>query len=238
MSTSVFAETRAKNLSLYDCTIEFDNMLIGGTPKGVKMIEGWLRSKLGITDPMELRRRVMQTLVEQGAEIEVPEGDVADDLYEASIRVADQAAHEKTTGFKKNGSGLYVEGRQVKAMLKEATNIAYAGKEKWGKGKGPKNFLAERVFVVPDEILLGRDEPDGTHMQIGHITGPQGPRSTLGYHEYVERASCEFQVEVLDDAIKDNQWALIWVVAERNGLGALRSQGFGTFVVTRWERVR
>ena len=36
---------------------------------------------------------------------------------------------------------------------------------------------------------------------IGHLVGPTGPRSTLGYHEYVERASLEFRIFVVRDSL-------------------------------------
>src|SRR6266540_4074767 len=125
--------------------------------------------------------------------------------------------------------GLYVEARQVKAMLKESTNVLFGG-ERWGSTrKGPRSFVAERVFVEPDKLWVGVDEPSGIELMIGHLWGPTGPRSTLGYHEYVERPVLEFTVLAVRDALTPEQWADIWVHAQENGFGALRSQGFGRF---------
>lgn len=239
---SIFAKEAAEMYARYAVRVEFRGKLVGGIPKDAGLIEGWLRKNMGLTDEQELRRTVVQTLAEEGIipESAIPEDDVqiTDDVYTHIKTLAEKVAGEQhTTGFKQNGHGLYLESRAVKAMLKENTNICF-GNERWGPTrKSAKGFLAERVFVYPDEILLGRTEPDGTERFIGHITDQSGRRSTLGYHEYAEKPVLEFEVEVLDDAIKTKDWPRIWISAERNGLGALRSQGFGMFSVTKWDRI-
>jgi hypothetical protein len=141
----------------------------------------------------------------------------------------------RTTGFKVSEDGLYVESRQIKAMLKESTNVVFAG-ERWGPTrKAAKAFLAERVFVEPDQLLLGFREPSGVETVVGHLTGPTGPRSTLGSYEYVERPLIHFRVRVLHDCVTPDQWREIWCHAQENGFGTLRSQGYGRFDVVRWE---
>jgi hypothetical protein len=72
---------------------------------------------------------------------------------------------------------------------------------------------------------------------VGHITGPNGPQSTLGYHEYVAQPAIEFGVLVVRDAMSVAQWADIWTLAQHIGLGAVRSQGYGRFRLTDWQRV-
>ncbi len=120
-------------------------------------------------------------------------------------------------------------------MLKESTNILFAG-ERWGvTRKGPRSFVAERVFVEPDKLWLGRQEPSGVELMVGHLSGPTVPRSTLGYHEYVEQPALEFTILAVREALTREQWADIWVLAQENGFGALRSQGFGRFYLDRWE---
>jgi len=152
--------------------------------------------------------------------------------------VAPAVAEEKqTNGFKLDESGLYLEARIIKSAIKENVNIRFAS-QRWGPTKkGPKSFAAERVFIDPARIYLDRAEPDGLELFLGHVSGPRGPQSTLTYYEYVEGPRISFEVSVEDDCIKPEWWAEIWQSMQRNGLGALRSQGHGQFDIVRWERV-
>jgi hypothetical protein len=92
------------------------------------------------------------------------------------------------------------------------------------------------VFVQPDRVWLGVDAPAGLELVVGHLSGPSGPVSTLAYHEYVLRPSISFSVWVVRDLISASQWADVWVLAQQIGLGAVRSQGHGSFQLTRWQR--
>ena len=38
-----------------------------------------------------------------------------------------------------------------------------------------------------------------------------------------------------DYEFAEDEWAAIWQTAQNEGLGAGRSQGYGTFIVTRWD---
>lgn len=228
--TSIFA---GNNLfTQYRVTAHFRNKIMGGIPKDPKTIEGWIRSKAGVTDEEEVRYMTRRTLLELG--IDVPETATIAEMMQAAEAIA---ATKSTNGFKFDATGLYVEGRQIKAMLKEATNVLYTG-ERWGPTrKGPKSYLAERVYVLEDAVPLGRTEPDGVDMVIGHVTGPQGPKSTLTYHEFCQGAQVEFTVMSLQDCISADQWQTILILAQELGLGALRSQGHGRFDVVDMVRV-
>lgn len=217
----------------YRARIVFRDKIMGGTPKNPKLIEGWLRSKAGVTKVEENRMMMLRTLLELGA-------DVTPDMSFEELEVASEglAASKQTNGFKQDENGLYLESRTIKAMLKECCNILYAG-DRWGKTKkGPRSFLAERVFVNPDKVRLGVMEPDGVDLFIGHTSGPKGPQSNLTYYEYVQRAEIEFEVMVLQDAIEHEHWPELWLAAQENGLGALRSQGFGRFDIEAWDVVK
>jgi hypothetical protein len=212
---------------------------MGGVPKEPKLIEGWLRSKAGIEDAEEIRRALLRTLEELGAEV-APEMS-----YEELERASEKLAGVKqTTGFKRTGQGLYIEARQIKAAIKEACNIVFewqgsqkAQRDAYGVGKSARSFLAERVFVEPDQLLLGRQEPDGIELFVGHVSGAGGPRSTLGYHEYVSQAEISFEVLVTKDAIPHDWWPQLWTQMEQNAIGALRSQGFGKFDIVEWQQL-
>lgn len=241
-------DNQADMFTTYAATIRFRDRLMGGTPKNPKIIEGWLRSKAGIEQEEEIRRATLRTLLELGA-------DVTPDMSFEELEKASEAlaASRQTNGFKIGEQGLYLESRTVKAMLKESVNILYPhGSGKWGSrrttgrdgaekevgGKGAKSFIAERVFVSPDKLWLGRTDPDGVEMFIGHVMGPKGPQSTLTYHEYVGGAVVDLSIMVLRDEVRAEYWPEIWVHAQENGLGALRSQGFGRFDIERWEPVK
>ncbi len=209
---------------------------MGGVPKDPKIIEGWIKKSIGTDQGRDFALMVRRTLSELGHDVSIAEED-------AEKALADIAGEKQTNGFKRDTGGLFLESRQVKAMLKESVNILFAG-QRWGvTKKGPRSFFAERVFVNPDRIYFDGGsvtighlrEPSGIELFIGHVSGPKGPQSNLTYIEFVERPRIEFEVIVLHDEIKPADWPEIWNHAEENGLGALRSQGFGRFDVERFE---
>lgn len=232
----------------YHARLRFRDRVVGGTPSSPKLIEGWLRAKMGISREEEVRNLTQQTLRELGLEDAVFG---ADGVNFATIEAASEAiaANANTTMFKRDSAGLYIEQRHVKAMLKECIAILYPGSKgtgveangpvhihKWGQtGKSPRSALAEWVFVDPDHIHLGTDRPDGIDLSIGHISGAGGTRSTLSYYEYVEQPEVTFTVKVLQDRVPPGRWPEIWLYAQESGLGAKRSQGFGRFDVLAWD---
>jgi hypothetical protein len=225
-------DTQSSLFTRYTARIVFRDKLLGGIPKDPKLIEGWLRSRAGLTDGDEVRHTMLRTLVELGVDVDASMS--FEQLERASEAVA---ARKQTTGFKVGERGLYLESRQVKAMLKESTNVVFGGERFGPTRKTGKPFVAERVFIEPDRLWLGVQEPAGVEMTIGHVFGATGPRSIVGYHEYVERASLDFRVLTMRDCLAAEQWADLWVHAQENGLGALRSQGFGRFYIEQWQRI-
>jgi hypothetical protein len=219
---------------LYGASIEWVGKVMGGVPMDARIIEGWLRTKMGISDREELRQAMLRTAYEVG--LDVSENMSYEQLVELTSKVA---SARQTQGFKvaHDDGQLYLESRQVKAMLRESTNILFAG-DRWGKTKkGPRAYLAERVFVFPSILKLGVTEPDGVDLSIGHLTGPGGPRATIGYTQFVMAPKIDCQVMVLEDAIDPDHWARIWGAGQFEGLGARRSAGHGVFEVTRWDRL-
>lgn len=235
---SVFTKQREKQYDVISIEARFTDRLVGGTPADPAMIEAWLRTKMGLTDEIEIGELTRKAMAEMG--LDDPDATTYDDAVNISTEIA---ALKHTQGFKRTPTGLpYVESRIVKAAIKENVNILFA-KEAWGRTKkGPKSYTAERVFVKPDIIVVG--EPADVHRDkfVGHITGPKGPQSTLGYYEYVENTWIEFEVWQLRDqhssangepSLKPEQWEKVFTHMELNGLGAIRSQGFGQFEVMR-----
>lgn len=231
---SVFAAVAAKDYTSYRVSLAFHSWIMGGVPQKIGIIEGWLRKGIGIDSDEELRQQALETLRQL-----FPDKVVPGMTYEEAVKVTEELAESHVNTFKRSNAGfLYVEGRQVKAMLKEALNIRYP-KDRIGHGKGAKKFAEERFFIPAESISLGVKEPSGRHLFVGHVTDQRGERSTLTYYDYVERPTISFNLIVQSTAVDvlEPMWPLIWVTAENNGLGALRSQGFGTFSVTEWTKV-
>ena len=202
-------------------TLHIDR-ICGGIPTDPKVAEGWLRTKLGTSDDALIQQQVAEVMAERGV-------------------TADEAVKEVNTnrhlnGFKRNSAGLYIEGRQLKAALKEAASVAAAaGKlplRSWGKtNKGLLGFVAEHVCVVEDVLPLGVTEPSGVAQRFVHTFRGTG----IQYEEYVDNAKVDFTI-LSDHDFTDEQWAMIWLTGEQQGIGATRSQGYGRYTVTSWER--
>jgi hypothetical protein len=196
--------------------------IAGGTPTDPKVAEGWLRTKLGVDRDDLIREMVAEVMVERG---------VTADEATAIVNT-----NKHLNGFKRDENGLYIEGRQLKAALKEAASIAVAagalGSRGWGKtNKGLLSYLAEHVFVVEDRLHMGVTEASGIAQRFVHTFRGNG----IQYEEYVTDAKISFTVKA-DHDFKPAEWAAIWLRGEQNGIGASRSQGYGRYEVVRWDR--
>lgn len=241
MAQSVFAQEGL--FQTWHATLAFRSRVYGGVPKDPEILAAWLRTKMGIEDAEELRQRAVQIARERG--LELPEGAT----YEEAVQLAQGLGEMKGNGFRANGQGLYLSGYQVKAALKESANIVFygerlgaytrrnrqTGQDQATGGKIAKSFVAERVWVDPDDIHLNKQLPDGTDLVIGHVMTPQGERSILTYYDYVEQPQITFTVRALAGSLTEQQWAHIWLHAQENGIGSVRSLGHGRFDVVGWE---
>lgn len=194
--------------------------IAGGTPTDPKVAEGWLKTKLAAPDDL-IRDAVAEVMAERGV------------TAEEAAAIVDTNKHLK--GFKRDQKGLYIEGRQLKACLKEAGNVAINEKklpERWGgTNKGWLNWAPEHFFIVEHRLHLGVTEPTGVEQRFVHTFRGNG----IDYLEYVENAKVDFTL-ITDHEFKVKEWAVLWLTAEQQGLGAARSQGFGRFEVTRWDK--
>lgn len=224
---SVVKDYGPSRLARYRVTVRFTGKLLAGTPKDPEIISAWLRKGLPDAGDREIEQKMLETLADLGVDVDSVLEDGAPNW--AKVREASEMleTEKKTNGFKRNGDGLYYEGRCLKAALKECASVVYNGR-KWGPTrKGTKNFVAERIFVEEDAIPLGRFAPDGVELIIGHVGGPQGERSTLTRYEYVEGVTITFHMLVLDDCFSVDDWHAVYDEMEWNGLGAARSQQHG-----------
>lgn len=233
--------------------------LVGGIPSDPDVAKSWLKAKLGdqATEEM-IQEEVAAVLKARG----VPDlATATEEDKQSATEEVNRLRH--LTGFKRDfdtdlakvlqekavGDGmpedmarrtvgeLYIEGRQVKAMIREAANIAVGAGNLAAKGwgntrKGLLAFVAEHIFVPCDKIYLAVAESTRVNQSFVHTWRGSG----IKREEVVDDAVIEFDV-ISDWPFTDDDWAAIWVTGEKNGLGASRSQGFGTFAVTKWKRM-
>lgn len=244
----------------YRVGITFVDKVFGGVPQKPELIEGWLRTRIEGNDP-EIKRMLRATLEELGYDLEnLPADAKASD--EAMLAAVKRLAAERNGNtFRRDALGIYLADYQVKAMLREAINILYAGENVtvtdpktgeqktkrvgWGPtSKGAKAYMEERVFVYPKAIRLTRGGdnlkmPDGVHLQIGQVSGPQGKRSTLTYYDYCEQVSCEIVLRQLVRAkeLTPQRWKETLMLAQELGLGSIRSMQHGMFKITKFAQV-
>lgn len=237
---SIFAD-RTENYTQYRVEVKVVDRIMGGTPQKADLIAGWLKKNLGVTDQEEVIAAVRSVLSDLGQD--VPEDATLEQLT-AAAEIVGAERHGNT--FRRDDTGLFLEGRVVKSMLKESTNICFATRkssERWGPtGKGPKDALAEWVFVSDLRLHLMRDgeairEPDGTFTMHGVVGGPQGKRSTLTQYAYCVQPTITFTVKSFMDRVTEDQWVTILQHSELIGLGAIRSQSFGQFAVQAFDKL-
>lgn len=233
----IFGGVVGDQFATYRVSLQIIDKIIGGIPSSGSVIRGWLKSRLELGD-RELDELVKQTLDERFPDRQPSTDELAEALMESE-------AAPSINGFKRMPSGeLAIEGRCVKAMIKEAANSAYPGsdwpsKSKVAKGfrKGLMSALVERVIVEEIYVGLGVGEPTGVEERVKHVMTAQGPRSSITRVEYVERPLITFTLRVRDDFLSPAEWGRIWQAAEAIGLGADRGRGDGRFELVGWERV-
>lgn len=229
MTQSVFADIKDRSFPYkYHGTIAVGT-LVGGIPSDPNVARSWLETKLkGTSTEEQIQKMVSEVMLERKM-------------------TADQAldvvnSMKNLNGFKRDADGLYYEARQLKAALKEAVSVAVgAGKlrqQGWGTTrKWISGYFPEHVFIEEERLhLYNQDgvsfkEPTDILQQFVHTRFG----SSIQYQEYVTDARFDFTI-VADHFFTDTEWAMIWTTGEMNGLGASRSQGYGTYKVVQWEK--
>lgn len=221
MTESIFAAARTRSYPYHYVAELHVPIIVGGVPSDPKVAEGWIRAKVTDSDD-RIQELIAQTIVERRVDTE------------EAIKIVNSM--KNLNGFKRTPAGvLYIEGRQIKAALKEAVSVAAAAGKIQQKGWGEtkkwiKGFFPEHVFVVENVVELGVTEPSGILQQFPHTYNG----SSIQYQEYVDDAVLRFNV-VADWKFTKKDWEMIWTTGELQGLGASRSQGYGTYSVTRWD---
>ncbi len=228
----------------WQVTFQLRDKLMGGVPKDPKIIEGWLKTKGIFTNDEDIKHELVQTMRELGMEA-TPDMSTEEVFALQEEAAGNVSSVKNTNGFKSDEQGLYIEGRQLKAALKESANIMFGGERVGPTRKGFKNYVAERLMVIEQKVYLDRTQPDGIETVIGHVTGPQGPRSTLGYTEYCVQPKITFHVKELkvmqkggEPPITDMQRKRLYTCMEEQGIGALRSMQHGRFDLVQLDEIK
>lgn len=205
--------------------------IAGGIPTDPKVAEGWIRSKIGETADDAIRAEVSRAMIERAAQF-TEEITPAQKVQMEKEILAEVNANRHLNGFKRDENGLYIEGRQVKAAIKEAANVRWP-KDRWGPSrKGTMSFFAEHVFVQEDRIPLGVTAPSEVAQRFVHTWRGSG----IQYEEVVHDVTVSFTVAT-DHDFSAEQWAMLWLTGEKQGLGATRSQGYGRYTVIGWDKL-
>lgn len=261
LPVSVFAEVAASLFCYrYEVTLHVGT-LVGGTPTNPDVAEGWIRTKMGLSTDDLVKAEVERVMEERGVREDAAIAEVTKNRHLTGFKRDYNSAQARrdqekatTTGFVFEGKRkiftpqearltfgeLFIEGRQIKAMMKEALMIGVGAGHiegtKYGKtSKAAKGFFAEHVFVEEDAVLLGVTEPSRIEQSFVHTFRGAG----IKLEEKADDVEVRFTVVAdFDFASKDPDFfAKIFAIAERNGLGASRSQGNGRFSTVRFERV-
>ena len=199
----------------YHLTIEAEN-IAGGLPVDPRLVDAWQQAhwskvaKLLPEDPKtpeEAAERTRELLPVTGAEA-------------------------GWTTFARDGEYLAIEGRQVKAMLKESANIMKSLLPVNGKQIPLRARLAEQVFPVERLIRLqpDRTEADTVAERPIHVMTAQGPRDALKRSDICVNVTMACTLRVLRGGIFTHKLLCsILDHASENGIGADRSQGYGKF---------
>lgn len=204
--------------------------LAGGTPTNQNVMASHVRSKMAAPDDI-LRDEISKVMVDRGVTAE-----------EAAKLVGDS---KSLNGFKRTPSGqLTIEGRHLKAALKEAISVGVSTGHVPGRGwgntnKSALNFAAEHVVV--DNVFLPLERSDGSPIMEQDEIIQRFVHTWRGtgvqYEEVLYDAEFSFRVMTDTPEFSPEIWTKIWLIGEQQGIGASRSQGFGRYEVIQWDEV-
>lgn len=245
-----FLGRREKMNELFLVTLQFRNRVVGGVPavnvdpEAPPEVQEEQVDKAKTVLEVHLRKKLADTMTED--EIEA----VVEQTYDEAYK--DHEAQATSTFKDDEAAGLYIEGRQVKAMIKEAAKRLGLGKPVKGQRPSLRQDIHEACHVDEDVIYLWKEDdlktmpqhlhhvtqPDGYETRPIRVWGPQGPQSAIKRSAYVTQAYIQFHVRILS-CVYFNRHLLRDVLCFGGdlGLGAERSQGFGKYDVVGFDDI-
>jgi len=201
----------------YKVELEFNTPFASSTPKNPKDIEAMLEARMPSKlppDPVSIPELASQVAEEVEATEEVERGYAT---------------------FKRDDEGLYYEARCVRAHIKDCANAL--------QGllgiRALKSKVAQRVYVEPEKLYIGKTEPDGSETRIVHAMTMKGPRSSLKTIDFVNDVRLGFNLKVLDDGvITEDILRSIFEYGSTHGIGQERSQDWGRYRLAEFAEVK
>jgi hypothetical protein len=196
--------------------LQFTTPFASSTPKNPKDIEAMLEARMPSKPP----------------ESAMPVPELAEQIA-GEVEATEEVERGYAT-FKRDDNGLYYEARCIRAHIKDCANQL--------QGilgiKALKAKVANKVYVEPAKIYLGKSEPDGSEVRIIHAMTMKGPRSSLKTIDYVMDAKLNFTLRVLEDGVIDRDiLEAIFEYGGTHGIGQERSQDWGKYELVKLEEV-
>lgn len=202
---------------VYEVEIEYEKPVLGGIPKAKDVIAKWVesRAKKKGRPPEEIQKMVEK---------------ISDEVYISG----EEEVERLWTTFKADENGLYIEDRNIKAMLREAaTTLGYF------RGQGSmqrKQTFQHGLVIKPYKVRFYRDgevikEPEATQERPVLIDYKGTPMAALKKEDVIlPGARSKFYIAVIDnDAFKRDDFVNMLELCQEIGIGAARSQQFGKF---------
>jgi len=208
----------------YGVELKFTTPFASSTPKNRNNIESMLIAQA--PSDKELKRRQ-----EAGEPITtIPE--LAEQIAEEVE--ADEEVEKGYATFKRDENGLYYEARCVRAHIKDCANQLQGLLHI----RALKAKVANKVYVEPAKIYLGKKEPDGSETRIIHAITLRGPRSSLKTIDYVDKPTLKFSLKVLEDDVIDRDiLEAIFEYGSKHGMGQERSQDWGKYELVKLQEM-
>ena len=201
----------------YAVELKFTSPFASSTPKHPKDIEAMLVNRMPTKPPPE--------------PVSIPE-------LASQVEEEVEASEEEERGhatFKKDDTGLYYEARCVRAHIKDCANAL----QKFLDIKALKSKVAQRVYVTPEKLYIGKTEVDGKEVRLIHAMTPRGPISSLKSIDFVEDVTLCFNLSVLEDGVITKEILdSIFEYGGLHGMGQERSQDWGRYTVAKFEEVK
>ena len=211
---------------MYEVGLQIEGQFASSLPRTTEEIRGMLEHRMPTRKPEDA------TPIDQLAD------QVALQVGATSKDDEDEDYLPGWATFKRDESGLYYEGRQIRGHIKDcALQIAPI------KQSSIKNFrskVANKVYVMDDIIPLWKDilnnerytETDGAEERFVQVMTRQGPRSAIKYIDYINDPYMSFRIKVLNDGIITiDDVETIFEYGSVHGIGQERSQGWGRYSV-------